>query len=546
MSLTGRLRSIFARRGTSTPTLSSLQSYDAFKGELVQRFSSPDPESDQLRQLIVRLAGFNTGHLPRDKRRWLELLVESPYLAGPLEVYKDEFSAVGYEILRPRDRGSIANALTANSLPSARRNGRGTARNDLIDDMVAAGSLVPVEPDFPLNKILTQNIRGWTGRRLLAMSAIHYSAVGEAFWSLGTSSNTQQAPDEALTLVPTEVLETPRLPNHDGITHHTTSHHNTGYRLRNAVGVVSADSIFEWCRPDPRDIYKRGRGVVQALGDEVEGIEFMSRLVGTNARNSNIPPYMWIYRGEETIQEAERRLDRKHRGWGRKFRMFIQRVDPGMAGGPVSDDFALEKLAEPLDPAKVTEYSQWAWRFVREFLRVPPSMLGNWEDNSGLGMSGVELERAVFLLSVMTPIVLDFEDALRDLARRVYDERLVIRHLPFVQTDREFQLRVAEKFPDRFTNDEIGKLAGRAPLEDKKSGAAYLVKRGLIPVADLAPDNEVLEEAAKSGGRTDSNSSSGIPATQQEVAAMGASVLRDARERSSGVEKRLRDLELQR
>ena len=545
MSLTDRFRTIFSRRGTSAPSSSSLQSYDAFKGELVQRFSSPEPESDQLRQLIVRLAGFNTGHLPRDKRRWLELLVESPYLAGPLEVYKDEFSAVGYEILRPRDRGSIANALQANSLPSARRNGRGMARNDLIDDMVAAGSLVPVEPDFPLNKILTQNIRGWTGRRLLAMSAIHYSAVGEAFWSLGTSTNTQQAPDEALTLVPTEVLETPRLPNHDSITHHTISHHSTGYRLRNAVGTVPAETIFEWSRPDPRDIYARGRGIVQVLGDQVEGAEWIDQLIGTNARNNNIPPYMYIYRGEEELIDAERRMDRKHRGRWRKFRMFMQRVTNQI--GPVSDEYAVEKLADPLDPAKVTEYSRWVWRFIREYLRVPPSMLGNWEDNSGLGTAGVELERATFLMTAMTSLVLEFEDALRDLARRLYDERLVIRHLPFVQTDREFQLRVADKHSDRFTNDELRALAGKPPLEDKKSGAAYLVKRGLIPVADLAPGNEVLEEAAKSGGRTaDSSSSSGLPATQQEVAAMGASVLRDARQRSSGVEKRLRDLERER
>jgi len=162
-------------------------------------------------------------------------------------------------------------------------------------------------------------------------------------------------------------------------------------------------------------------------------------------------------------------------------------------------------------------------------------------------MSGVELERAVFLLSVMTPIVLDFEDALRDLARRVYDERLVVRHLPFVQTDREFQLRVMEKFPNRFRNDEHRKLAGHGPDENKASGQAYLLRRGDLPVADLAPGNEMLEEAAKSGGRTaDSNSSSGLPATQQEVAAMGANVIRDARQRYSGMEKRLRDLERKR
>lgn len=140
-------------------------------------------------------------------------------------------------------------------------------------------------------------------------------------------------------------------------------------------------------------------------------------------------------------------------------------------------------------------------------------MLANYDDNSGLGMSGVELERFIFLQTVMTPLVLDFEETLQDLARHEFDERLVVRHLPFVNTDREFQLRVMEKFEDRFTNNEIRLLGGQAAMEDEISGSAFLVRRGRVPVDSLAPGNEILERIASAGGGRgdgdgDSNSSS--------------------------------------
>lgn len=330
----------------------------------------------------------------------------------------------------------------------------------------------------------------------------HYAAVGESFWRLGRS-NPRAMPDEALTLVPTEVIQIPR-PGQD-----------PNYRLAGFAGSIDPSEIFEWSKPDPRNIYARGYGIVQALGDEVEGSEFMSRMVGTFARNNNSPPLMMVYRGSKNPLEMERHFDRKHRGLGRLFRMaFHQAEDDSVA--PVRDAFAIEKLGDTFDPAKVSEYSRFIWEFIRQHLRIPPSMLANYDDNSGLGMSGVELERFIFLQTVMTPLVLDFEETLQDLARHEFDPRLVVRHLPFVNTDREFQLRVMEKFEDRFTNNEIRLLGGQAAMEDESSGSAFLVRRGRVPVDSLAPGNEILERIASSGsGRggedKDSNSANALP-----------------------------------
>lgn len=453
-------------------------------------FSAPEPESDALRQLVVGLSSQNVQHLPRDKRRWLELLVDSPYLAGPLGVYADEFAAVGWQLLQPRNQGVITNAQAVNSLPSGR------ARSDLTEDLVASGDLIPVPVDHPLSQILTVNIRRWTGRRLRRMTMLHYASTGESFWHLGSSTNTG-APDEALTLTPTEVIQTP------------WPGRNENYRIEGFVGEVDPDEIFEWSNADPRSIYRRGRGLIAALGDQIEGAEWTDRLTGTNARNNNIPPHLYVYRGEASVEKTERRLDRKHRGLRRFFRMMIERIDPD-AAGPVRDHYALEKLADPFDPTKVIEYSKWAWEFVRLFLRVPPSMLADYNDNSGLGQSGVELERIRFLESVMTPLVLDFEDMLQDLARRLYDPLLVVRHLPFIQGDREFRLRVAVAFPDRFMNDQIQALGGYPPLEDEAAGSAYLVRKGHIPVPSLAPGQEILEEAAKGGSSSTESTSNAL------------------------------------
>jgi len=472
--------------------------YDGFLQRVRAEFASPEPESDALRQLVVSLSSMASQHLPRSKRKWLELLVDSPYLDGPLGVYADAFSEVAFQVYRPRNKGVIANAMTASSLPRGPHRPRGAkeTRFDLVDDLIASGDLVPEDPNGSLNKILTSNIRRWSGRRLRRMTMVHYAAVGESFWRLGRTSP-RAMPDEALTLVPTEVISIPR-PGQD-----------PNYRLAGFAGPVDPSEIFEWSRPDPRNIYARGRGIVQALGDEVEGSEFMSRMVGTFFRNNNSPPLMMVYRGEEDPIEKERYMDRKHRGLGRFFRMAFHRVNSD-SQLPVKDSFAIEKLGEPFDPAKTSEYSRFIWEFVRQHLRIPPSMLANYDDNSGLGMSGVELERFVFLATVMTPLVLDFEITLQDFARHEFDPTLVVRHLPFVNTDREFQLRVAEKFPWVLTNDQILALGGWPALEDKAAGSAHVVPRGRIIVDSLAPGNEDLLRIASAGGdRGDGDRNSG-------------------------------------
>lgn len=465
--------------------------FDSFRKGLQATFSVPQPEAEALRQFVKALSGFSTQQLPRDKKAWLSLLVESPFLAGPVRVYRDEFAKIGYQLLQPRNQGAIANALEVNALPAGR------CRFDLVGDMIAAGSLVPVPPDHPLNKIMGPNVRGLTGRRLRWLTIQHYITVGEAFWRLGSSSNTL-TPDEAITIVPTDVIQLPR-PGRD-----------VNYRLTGSVGEVSPEEIFEWNDPDPRDIYRRGRGVVQALGDEIESAEFMSRTLGTFFRNNNVPPSIMFYRGDEDAQAMEKKFDRKHRGLLRRARMAFQRILN--THGPVRDQYAIEKMGEALDPQKASEYARWAWEFVRQYLRVPPSLVANYNDNSGLGTSGIELERMVFLMSVMEPIVEDFEDTLQDLARRVYDERLVVRHAPFVETDREFRLRVIEAFPGIFMNDEKRALGGFSNLDDEASGKAFMVKRGQLLLEDLRPGNESLEKAAQGSRRDDSES--GLPEHQ--------------------------------
>lgn len=468
-----------------------LGNYDDF----LQRFSAPEPESAALKQLVVNLSSMTSQHLPRSKRRWLELLVESPYLDGPLGVYADAFAEIAFEVYEPRNQGTVVNALTCSGMPA------GKAKFDLVDDLIASDDLRPVPPNNPLKKILTSNIHRWSGRRLRRMTMIHYAAVGESFWRLGRS-NPRAMPDEALTLVPTEVVQIPR-PGQD-----------PNYRLAGFAGPVDPSEIFEWSKPDPRNIYARGRGIAQALGDEIEGSEFMSRMVGTFARNNNSPPLMMVYRGDESPIAKERYFDRKHRGLGRLFRMAFHQVS-GDSLGPVRDSFAIEKLGDPFDPAKASEYSRFIWEFVRQHLRIPPSMLANYDDNSGLGMSGIELERFIFLATVMTPLVLDFEETLQDLARHEFDERLVVRHMPFVDTDREFRLRVAEKCPWILTNDQTLALGGWPALEDKAAGSAHVVPRGKIIIDSLAPGNEDLLRVASSGsGRGDGegdSSSSALP-----------------------------------
>jgi len=485
-------------RSAGTSLRRAPSGYDGFLQRVRAEFSSPEPESEALRQLIVSLSSMTSQHLPRSKRKWLELLVDSPYLDGPLGVYADAFAEIGFQVYRPRNQGAIVNALTASSLPA------GKAKFVLVDDLIASKDLVPVKPDFPLNKILTSNIRRWSGRRLRKMTMIHYAAVGESFWRLGRT-NPSAMPDEALTLVPTEVLQTPR-PGQD-----------PNYRLAGFAGAVDPSEIFEWSRPDPRKIYGRGRGIVQALGDEVEGSEFMSRMVGVFARNHNVPASALFYRGEKDPLEMERHFDRKHRGLGRLFRMAFHRVSSESIG-PVRDSFSIERLGDPIDPAKTSEYSRFIWEFIRQHLRIPPSMLANYDDNSGLGMSGIELERFIFLATVMTPLVLDFEETLQDLARHEFDERLVVRHLPFVDTDREFRLRVAEKCPWILTNDQTLALGGWPALEDKAAGSAHVMPRGKIIIESLAPGNEDLLRIASARGRQgdgdegdDSSSANALP-----------------------------------
>ena len=496
MSTAGSWLKRLAGRSNAISRRKQGSGYSHFLKRARAQFSSPEPVAEALQQLVVSLASQTSQHLPRDKRKWLEVLVESPFLAGPLEVYADEFAAVGFQVFRPRNKGAITNAYICNSMPAGR------ARSDLVDELILKDELVPVEPDFALNQILTSNIRRWTGRRLRRMTMMHYASTGESFWRLGRPSGPQSLPNEALTLTPTEVIQIPR-PGQD-----------PNYRLQGFAGPVPPSEIFDWSRADPRNIYSRGRGLVQALGDELEGSEFMSRAVGVFFRNNNTPFSMMVYRGEETPIQKEQYFDRKHRGLGRLFRMAFHQVS-GDSQGPVRDAYSIDKLGEPLDPAKMSEYARWAWEFVRQFLKVPPSMLANYDDNSGLGMSGIELERFIFLTSVMTPLVLDFEDTLQDLARHEYDPSLVVRHLPFVNTDREFQLRVMEKFEDRFTNNEIRVLGGELPMEDEKAGNAFLVRRGRVPVEDLTPGNEILEGIARAGGgqgdQTRSSSESSLP-----------------------------------
>ena len=105
----------FKRRGArsnGTSRRSGPTGYGGFLSHLRATFSAPEPESEALKQLVVNLSSMTSQHLPRSKRKWLQLLVESPYLDGPLGVYADAFAEIAFEVYEPRNKGPHPRCLS--------------------------------------------------------------------------------------------------------------------------------------------------------------------------------------------------------------------------------------------------------------------------------------------------------------------------------------------------------------------------------------------------------------------------------------------------
>ncbi len=406
----------------------------------------------------------------RGTREWLDFINKNPLLRLAVGRITDGMASVRFRVQAPARQGVVKEVQSLKYLSSYER-------WEGLQDLASQGELVDV-PNHPLCDIQGQNL-GWflDGMSLRKLTYAHIETVGDGFWMLGR--NAAGVPVSALSIPPSWVLDTPTM-------------NRPSFRLQEKIlqeEIPAKDMV--WFRDhNPADPYGRGRGAAQALGAELESMEHASSMIRRFFYNDARPNL--LVTGSNFEDKERKALENR---WHQKLRGFQRSYMPFFMKAP--ENMQIKEIQTGFRDLQMVELMEWEISFIRRFWGIPPSIIGDFKDNSGLGRSGVELEEAVFARWVLVPRLEHHRAVFQDLMDREWDDRLIVTYDNPVKDDRDFQLEAMKAQPAAYSVDEWRGVGGHPEREEEDQGRAHLVPVGIEIRPDLAPDDLDAEPAPR-------------------------------------------------
>lgn len=395
--------------------------------------------------------------------QFLSIVKENPLLRMAVHRIADGLVTSPYRVMAPTRRATVTEVQSIGMMADP------GVRNSALGQLVREGEAREVV-EHPAARIWNQNM-GWLlpGLNLRKLTDIHYELAGEAFWLLGR--NRVGVPVAALSIPPSWVVDTP-----------TPSRPYFRFTQRLLSREVPMEDVVYFKDPDVADPYDRGRGAAQSLGAELEVAEYAAEHLRRFFHNDMRPPLI-VY-GPNFKKPERRRMETL---WRQKLRGVAKAYLPFFMEAPES--LTIKELSGGLRNNQMVELLEWDKAFIRSFFGIPPSVFGDFDDNSGLGRSGLEIEDYIFARWCLGPRLEAKRVVLQDWVQREFDPRLIVTYDNPVKEDKEYQLKVMTANPSVFQVGEWRGVAGFGPLSNQRADRAHLVASTLDVRGSLDPDD---------------------------------------------------------
>jgi HK97 family phage portal protein len=230
------------------------------------------------------------------------------------------------------------------------------------------------------------------------------------------------------------------------------------------------DTEVLWLKdPNPENPYARGRGIAQALADDIEldgyAAKHMRAWFWNGARPEMVISAPGL--GEPETKRLENAWNNQNQGFWRAFKtMFINRE---LKVQPISQTFADQQMIELRTHERDV---------IRQVFGVPPEELGIVENSnrSTIGAADFMMAR-----NVTVPRLERNRAFWQQFLVPEFDERLILDYVSPIKEDADFKLRSMSAQPGAFLIDEWRAMASHGPLE-RGEGATLFVPALVTPM----------------------------------------------------------------
>lgn len=321
----------------------------------------------------------------------------------------------------------------------------------------------PITNHLLLSALRSPNVF-MSGHQLLKITQLCLDLVGDAFWL--KVRNGLGAPIGFYPIPPHWIAE---LPTPDNPTFRVSQY---GWQER-----IPDTDIFWIHDAAPVDPYRRGSGLVRAMGDELETAEYASKHAKQIFFNRAIPEFVVMDEGASTdeINRHEVAFNQRLQGFWRWYKPYFvnRKLDFWQP-----QQMNLENLT--LVPLMKHERD-----VIFQTCGMPPEQMGLVENSNRATIDGSDY---VYESRIVRPRREFLRDAIQTGLAPEYDERLVFGFVDTVPEDKEHRLNIAKAAPHALTLDEWRAMGKLQPVGGELGGARLIPMNSYLTADPLDPE----------------------------------------------------------
>jgi HK97 family phage portal protein len=407
----------------------------------------------------------------RGSRAVLGAYRTNAWLQAVVDTVAEAVATPRWRVLVPVSQEGKSLARTCKAMSFQERDRRGDLeRHKALARGVARGHLVELDEHELLN-ILESPHPQFTGRELRKVQQIHLDLAGESFlWLRRTLDGSRRV--AGFEVLPPHCVT--HSPGRDGAPGH--------YRINNqGASYQVEESEVLWLRHlDPEDLYGRGVGRGQALGNEIDTAESIQEARQATVARGGLPAAVVGVEGEDG-EEAAEDLEKE----------YAERSNSPTSAGWVwfvSGKTSFSTIQQDFQRLQMDETEKGLRDYFRQSYNVPPEIVGDLTASNRSTADAAKYTLAEY--SVLPRLeFLRTEYQLR-LVPLVDPDAILDYEDPLPQSwERKHQAMTSSYGPHIFFN-EARELGGLPPVE-KFKGVAFMALPGAQPVQDgpKAPQN---------------------------------------------------------
>lgn len=203
------------------------------------------------------------------------------------------------------------------------------------------------------------------------------------------------------------------------------------YKIRNANGeiiTVPMEDMFVQKELNPLDPYGRGLGIAEAVADEVEADEMMTKFAKTIFNNDATPPTLISVPGlrKEQFERVKENWEERHRGLMNAHKM-----------GFIPSEATAIRLTDSIKDMDFNESRKVYRDFVNSHFSVPPEVMGIVENSN---RATATLAKTLYAENILSVRLAARQNAVNEILLPWFGDDLLYEYDDIIPQDAEFQL----------------------------------------------------------------------------------------------------------